>query len=65
MDDELKLVGGVSAGSGAPIYQFFDYDEFHIKLAHSDDPNRYLLIDKQSLKSIASVFTDLAHKFTK
>lgn len=61
---EKDFLTSVNAGS-TPIYKFYDHDEFNVRLEYVDDPERYIIIDKQALLALSRVVKDLADKFTK
>lgn len=62
--EDSELLDYVEAGRHK-IYRFYDYDEFNVKFVHVDYPDRYILIQKQALRALASVVDRLANQFTK
>lgn len=60
MDRELDRV---DAGS-RPYFVFVEHGENSVKLTIADDPQQYVIVDKQALGELAAAFTRLAHRFT-
>ena len=66
LDKKIKLGEQICAlgPEGVPVYEFINYDENMIKLVDIANPERYLLIDKQSLTAFSETFKILAKEYS-
>jgi hypothetical protein len=62
--DDEKLLTYVG-GRRNKVLRFYDVDDYQVKFIHADHPERYILIPKQALASLARAVQDLAERFTK
>ena len=59
MEKQTKELGAV-AFAGRILYELMERDANHVTLAHTEDSQQYIIIDKEALPGLASILLKAA-----
>jgi hypothetical protein len=62
METQPKELGAVAL-AGKVLYELWEHDGNCVELRHVEDPDQHILIDKEALPGIASIFRKAAQSF--